>query len=58
MFNRGDAPAEMKANWADLGIRRAKKVRDLWAHKDLADATTGYGAAVPAHGVVAVRVAK
>jgi alpha-galactosidase len=58
MFNRGDAPAEIKATWADLGIRRAKKVRDLWTHKDLTDATTGYGAMVPPHGVVAVRVSK
>ena len=58
MFNRGSSPAEIKAKWADLGIERGKKARDLWAHKDLADATTGYGATVPAHGVVAIRVSK
>jgi alpha-galactosidase len=58
MFNRGSSPAAIKAKWADLGLERAKKVRDLWAHKDLPNATTGYGATVPAHGVVAIRVSK
>ena len=58
MFNRGSSPAEMKATWAELGLSRARKARDLWAHKDLSDAATGYGAPVPAHGVVAIRVSK
>ncbi len=58
MFNRGDSPADIKAAWADLGMKRAKKVRDLWAHKDIADAATGYSATVPSHGVVALRISK
>ncbi|HVW85127.1 MAG TPA: glycoside hydrolase family 27 protein [Bryobacteraceae bacterium] len=58
MFNRGASEAQMKAAWADLGVRRAKKVRDQWAHKDLTGATEGYAAAVPPHGVVMLRVSK
>ena len=58
LFNRGEADAEMKANWADLGVKRATKVRDLWAHTDLTGATAGYTAPVPAHGVAMLRVSK
>jgi alpha-galactosidase len=58
LFNRGEAEATMKAVWADLGIRRAKKVRDLWAHKELSGADEGYSAQVPAHGVAMLRVSK
>ena len=58
LFNKGEAGADMKAAWADLGVKKAKKVRDLWAHKDLTGAETGYSATVPPHGVVMVRVSK
>jgi alpha-galactosidase len=58
MFNRGASEAQMKAAWADLGVRLAKNVRDLWAHKDLTGAAEGYAAAVPPHGVVMLRVSK
>jgi hypothetical protein len=44
--------------WADFGIPKAKKVRDLWAHKDLTGAAEGYGAPVPSHGVAMLRVSK
>jgi len=58
LFNKGEAGADMKAVWADLGVKKAKKVRDLWAHNDLTGAETEYSATVPAHGVVMVRVSK
>jgi alpha-galactosidase len=58
LFNRGEADVVMKATWADLGVKQAKAVRDLWAHKDLTGAATEYAATVPAHGVVMVRVRK
>jgi alpha-galactosidase len=58
LFNRGGSEAAMKAAWNDLGIKRAKNVRDLWAHKELSGAEEGYTAQVPAHGVVMLRVWK
>jgi alpha-galactosidase len=58
LFNRGDAEATMKAAWSDFGIGKAKKVRDLWAHKDLTAAAAGYTAQVPSHGVLLLRVSK
>jgi alpha-galactosidase len=58
LFNRGESEATIKAVWADLGIRRAKKVRDLWAHTELTGAEEGCSAQVPPHGVVMLRVSK
>ena len=58
LFNKGETGADMKAVWADLGVKKANKVRDLWAHKDLTGAETEYSATVPSHGVVMVRVWK
>jgi alpha-galactosidase len=58
LFNRGETEATMKAAWADYGLKNAKKVRDLWSHKDLAGAASGYTAQVPAHGVTLLRVSK
>ncbi len=58
MFNRGDAAAEMKASWSELGLKKASKVRDLWAHKDVSGAADGYSAQVPSHGVVLLRVSR
>ena len=56
LFNKGDAETNMKAAWTDFGIRKAKTVRDLWAHKNLSDAAEAYTAQVPSHGVVLLRV--
>jgi alpha-galactosidase len=58
LFNRGEAETAMKAAWADFGIQKAKKVRDLWSHKDLTNAAEDYTAQVPSHGVVLLRVSK
>ena len=58
LLNRGDAPARITVNWTDLDYPTAirAKVRDLWAHRDLAPQTGGYSAAVPPHGVVMVAI--
>ncbi|WP_241995525.1 X2-like carbohydrate binding domain-containing protein [Kribbella antiqua] len=51
LFNLGQADADMTVNWADLGLDGAARVRDLWAHKDLGQFTSGYTAQnVPVHG--------
>jgi alpha-galactosidase len=58
LFNRGDAMTTMTARWADLGVAgRVTKVRDLWAHQDLA-AAPELTVNVPAHGVALLRVGR
>ena len=58
LFNRGSAPAEIAFTWEQLGYpsRLKAKLRDLWKHQDLKPVAGRYGASVPAHGVVMLRV--
>lgn len=56
LFNKGEAPATIRIDWADLKIDGAQPVRDLWRQKDVGSQTAGYGATVAPHGVVLVRV--
>ena len=61
LFNRMDYQQRMTVEWsdADLAPGTVVRVRDLWAHRDLAPAEysrTGYSVTVPAHGVVVLRV--
>jgi alpha-galactosidase len=58
LFNRGAQPAEIAANWSELGYpaKLSAEVRDLWAHKSLGRKSGGFAATVPAHGVVMVRI--
>ena len=50
LFNLGAAPAEVTANWNDIGIGGAATVRDLWSHQNLGTAHGSFGATLPAHG--------
>src|SRR5205085_10169518 len=56
LFNRAAEPAKVTANWASLGVNGSPKIRDLWAHKDVASTGPEYEATVPGHGVVILRV--
>jgi alpha-galactosidase len=56
LFNRGEKKTSISANWADLGIARKQKVRDLWRQKDLGTFESKFEALVPRHGVVLVRL--
>jgi alpha-galactosidase len=56
LFNRGGGPARIAVNWAEMGVTApSPRVRDLWAHQDVA-AGTEFAAEVPSHGVVLLRV--
>ena len=55
MFNLTDQPAYVEVNFADLGITGAAKARDVWGAKDLGP-LTGYRVALPAHGVMLLKV--
>ncbi|HEX8668362.1 MAG TPA: glycoside hydrolase family 27 protein [Allosphingosinicella sp.] len=58
LFNRGAQPAEIAFDHDALGYppRLKAKMRDLWAHRDLARWSGRYAATVPAHGAVMVRI--
>jgi hypothetical protein len=45
----------MQVDFGALGLGAPGKVRDVWAAKDLGP-LGGYRAAVPAHGVVLLRI--
>ncbi len=57
LFNRGEAAAEISANWGEVGLPPGKaKVRDLWAHTDRGVFTDSFKANVPPHGVVMLKI--
>jgi alpha-galactosidase len=53
LFNRGEAPATISADWDHLGYPRQMKarIRDLWAHADLPRAKGSYSATIAPHAV-------
>jgi len=56
VVNLGPAAAEATVKAADLHLEEVKKVRDLWAHKDVTFTDGAYTATVPSHGVLLLRV--
>ena len=59
LFNRDDLETQaVVVDWADLGVRGRRKVRDLWRQKDLGAFDGSFKADVPPHGVVLVGVSK
>jgi len=57
LFNRGEAAADINANWGEVGLPSGKaKVRDLWAHTDRGVFTDSFKANVSPHGVVMLKV--
>jgi alpha-galactosidase len=57
LFNRSLDTARITVKWSDVGITGENpKVRDLWNHRDIANAATEYSVNVPSHGVVMLRV--
>ena len=56
LFNRGESAATVTAQWADLGLSGPRVVRDRWRQKDLGQFDGRFGATVPHHGVVLVRM--
>jgi alpha-galactosidase len=56
LFNRSEVPADVTANWSDLGLTGKHRVRDLWRQKDIGEFETAFTANVARHGVCLVRV--
>ncbi|MEO7934387.1 MAG: glycoside hydrolase family 27 protein [Chthoniobacterales bacterium] len=56
LFNRGDAAADVEVLWSEASLAGSRKVRDLWAHKDLGSFSDKFTVTVPPHGAVTLRV--
>ena len=56
LFNRVGTPMQIRFEFAEIGIMHVRSVRDLWQHKDLSPAGTGYEATVGPHGAVLLRI--
>ena len=56
LFNRGLDEADVTAKWSDVGISGRQPVRDLWQKTDLGAFEAQFGARVPAHGSVFVKI--
>ncbi len=58
LFNRSAAPAKITVRFQRVGLQSDSViVRDLWAHAERGTYRSEYGPAVPAHGVVLLRLA-
>ncbi len=58
LFNRSKKPLNVEVNWTELAISGKHTVRDLWHQKDLGAYKQRYTAAVPAQGVVMIKISK
>ena len=56
LFNRGEEPVTVTADWAALGLAGKQKLRDLWRQQDLGPFEHKFLAMVHRHGVVLVRL--
>lgn len=56
LFNRGFWKSKVTASWKDLRLSGPQPVYDLWQRKSVGTANHSYGAQVPAHGCVLVRI--
>lgn len=50
LFNRGDQPGRVEVAWSELGLRGPRRVRDLWARRELGERDGLVSADLPAHG--------
>ncbi|MBB3695416.1 alpha-galactosidase [Sphingomonas sp. BK580] len=58
LWNRGETPARITAEWAALGLPASVKlkVRDLWAHRNLGSSSRQFASQVAPHGVTMIRL--
>jgi len=56
-FNRGEAPADVSVQWADLKLSGPQSLRDLWRQKDSGVQQTGYTVKVARHGAELFKIA-
>lgn len=56
LFNLSLKPATISVDWGDLGIHGKRTARDVWRQRDIGSFDTAFSSAVPAHGVMLVRL--
>ncbi|HPC96998.1 MAG TPA: NPCBM/NEW2 domain-containing protein [Sedimentisphaerales bacterium] len=56
LFNRDETPKTVVARWSDLKLSGPMRVRDLWRQKDIGVFSGQFGAEVPRHGVMLLRL--
>ncbi len=56
LFNLSGKDREMKVGWAELGLSRVGRVRDLWRQVDLEGFRDEFYASIGPHGVMVVRL--
>jgi len=56
LFNRDEIPQTVVAKWSELGLNGTMRVRDLWRQQDIGSFDSSFGAEIPRHGVVLLRL--
>ena len=56
LFNKSDEQDTVPFRWSYLKLRGRWRIRDLWRQKDLGEFEGEFGAEVPPHGVVLIRL--
>jgi alpha-galactosidase len=56
VFNRSAQSNTVTVDWAELGLKRPKRLRDVWRAVDLNPAPDQLTREIPAHGVVLLRL--
>ncbi|MFT3751814.1 MAG: alpha-galactosidase [Paludibacter sp.] len=56
LLNRTNRPALMSVSLIGLDLKGTASIRDLWAHKTVAQTDSTFTAEVPAHGAVALKI--
>jgi len=57
LYNLGETPTTVEADWAKIGREGPQTARDLWRQKDLGVFSEKYSAEIAPHGAVLIRVA-
>lgn len=56
IFNMNDLPEAVRLPWKELGIRGARRVRDLWSHKELGPSQGTWRTVLGGHDVQLLKV--
>lgn len=56
LFNLKNEEANVSVDWAAVGLKGTKNVRDVWRHTDIGKYTNVFTAKVQPHGVILIKV--
>ncbi len=56
LFNLDEVPRKVTAKWSDLGLSGKQTVRDVWRQKDLGAPSDVFGAEIPRHGCLLLKI--